>query len=202
MKEILAYITESRSLTYSRISNQWRDDGDVTIYSEGIPRIMHDWTWNDLKKKKWFRWFTFYPANIPNTITVVVRKSESGDLRCWQPVEVTSVFCRIRNEYNSRTKRNLKAPNVHTRQNIVQIDGHIGVAIRPHVFVPKSSGVHQLVHDDSGRPACDTSVIETHFLSAQVRQADVAPAAFPPQFDKQQVSYLWSIERNVQLLFK
>lgn len=69
-----------------------------------------------------------------------------------------------------------------TKQNIVEIDGHVVVSIWAHVLVPKSGGVHQLVHDDSGRPACDASVVETHFLDATVQQPNVAPATSFPQF--------------------
>jgi hypothetical protein len=71
---------------------------------------------------------------------------------------------------------------VLTRQNIVHIDGHVGVAIWTHVLVPKSGGVHKLVCDDSGRPTYDTSVVETYFLDATVQQPNVAPATSFPQF--------------------
>jgi hypothetical protein len=42
----MAYVTKSCCLTYGRVSNQRRDDGNAIIYSEGIPRVMHDRTWN------------------------------------------------------------------------------------------------------------------------------------------------------------
>ncbi len=82
-----------------------------------------------------------------------------------------------------------------TKQNIVQINGDVGVAIWALVLVPKSGGVHQLVHDDS---ACDTSVVETHFLNALVQQPNVAPATSFPRSN----SYFWSIWKEPFLVFE
>ena len=70
------------------------------------------------------------------------------------------------------------------------------------MFVPESSGMHQFVHDDTGRPACDATVVETHFLHSAIQKADVTPATY---FQVEQIypqfSPLKSIESTWQYNF-
>ncbi len=48
------------------------------------------------------------------------------------------------------------------------------------MFVPKSNGVHQLVHGDTRPVACDAAVVETQLLGASIgRHATISTYAAP-----------------------